>query len=425
MKITVYEDELKLENKLCVAVDVGKSSLDCYAPFKKDLFQMVVTDKLENRSNAVRGGLKKFQELAAEHGLDGVSVVCEPTGGCERTLLRVAHELGIDTAYVNGESVSKLRVVRQNDTGKSDELDPVVIHLAATQGKRLQVRHLSAGYAKLRELNVVYDQVCNEASMLKNCIHDALYRIFPDLRLECRQLFSSCGAALVKAFGGDPAMISRLGYQAFSERMKSHVPRLRVSTLKRIFADAQVNSLHFTTTEVRQIQREHLRDAYERWRRLDDRKESIKEQMWQVYRSLPESTTLQLPGVPDFMMARVIGETGPLSDYASHRRLLRMAGLNLRERKSGKYKGKNKISKKGRARLRKTLYQMAMLFLVKPGGIYSKDYTRRKLDGAPTKVAMTAIIRKFVRAIYGIHRSGKPFCLERINHCESQIEKAA
>lgn len=33
MKIAVYERELKLDNKLCVAVDVRKARLDCYNPF--------------------------------------------------------------------------------------------------------------------------------------------------------------------------------------------------------------------------------------------------------------------------------------------------------------------------------------------------------------------------------------------------------
>jgi transposase len=425
MKINTLNDELKLENKLCVAVDVGKSNLDCYAVFKKGTSQMVVTDKFENRSNMVRSGLMNFQKLAAEHGLGGVHVVCEPTGGCEQSLLRIAHELKISTAYVNGESVNKLRIVRQNDTGKTDDLDPATILLAATQGRQLTVRQLPAGYAELRELSVVYDQVSDEASMLRNCVQSALYRIFPDLRMKPRQLFSSCGNALITAFGGDPAQIIKADYPAFCEQMKKHSPRIRETTLKRIYADAQVNALHCTSDGVHAIQRECVMDLFQRWWRLAERKEQIKTQMRNIFSGLPEAETLVLPNVPDFMLARVIGETGPLSDYASYRRLLRMAGLNLREKKSGKYKGKNKISKKGRARLRRILYQVAMLFLVKPGGLYSKEYARKKIDGRPTKIVMTAIMRKFLRAIFGIHRSDSPFMLERFNCCKSQLEQAA
>jgi hypothetical protein len=43
-------------------------------------------------------------------------------------------------------------------------------------------------------------------------------------------------------------------------------------------------------------------------------------------------------------MARFLGETGPLSEYSGWRQLLRIAGVNLRERKSGFYVGQTKIA---------------------------------------------------------------------------------
>jgi hypothetical protein len=53
-----------------------------------------------------------------------------------------------------------------------------------------------------------------------------------------------------------------------------------------------------------------------------------------------------------FRLARIIGETGPLSDFANARVLLKYAGLNLRERQSGYYRGHTTLSKKGRSTLR-------------------------------------------------------------------------
>ncbi len=424
MKVKIVYPEFKLENKLCVAFDVGKSHLDSYSPFSNGPLQMIMNDRVRNKSNAVRGALLEYRKLASENGLEGVHVVCEPTGGFERTLLRIAHELGMTTAYVNGESVSKLRVVRQNDTGKTDQLDPRIIHLAATQGRQLQVRDLGDGYAELRELNVAYDQVCDQATVLRNCIHDALYRLFPDLNMSRSKLFGSCGEALVKAFGADPVSIARLSLPEFTRRMKSHARRVRTDTLNRIHSDAAINARHVVPTVVREVQRDHLRDLYDRWRRLEDRKKMLKEQMADTFRSLPEATSLTFPGVSDFMMARVIGETGPLSDYSSHRRLLRMAGLNIRQRTSGKYKGKDMISKKGRARLRKILYQVVMLCLIKPGRIYSMEYVRKKGEADASLPVIVALMRKFLRAVFGLHRSARAFDAGRLATCESQLKTA-
>lgn len=424
MKIKIVVPEIKSENKLCVAFDVGKSFLDSYSPFSNGPLQMIMNDRIKNRSNTVRGALLEYRKLAEENGLEGVHVVCEPTGGYERTLLRIAHELGMTTAYVNGESVSKLRVVRQNDTGKTDLLDPRIIHLAASQGRQLHVRRLKEGYAELREMNVCYDQVSDQAATMKNCIHDSIYRIFPDLKMSNFKLFGACGAALVGAFGADPVLIARLGFEEFIQRMKRHALRLRRDTLKKIYSQAIINAMHLAPTTVRQLQRDHLRYLYKTWRALEDRKEQLKKQIASIYQGLPEAGKLNFPGVSDFMMGRVIGETGPLSDYASHRRLLRMAGLNLRQKTSGKYKGKDKISKKGRARLRKILYQIVMLFLIKPGRIYSMQYARKIIEGASSVTTIVALMRKFIRALFGLHRSAMAFDMERFSTPESQFKAA-
>jgi len=68
-------------------------------------------------------------------------------------------------------------------------------------------------------------------------------------------------------------------------------------------------------------------------------------------------------GITLFNMARLLGQTGPLADFPSKRALLRYAGLNIRERKSGQYRGHNRISKKGRSLLRKVLGQMTFPLL--------------------------------------------------------------
>ena len=52
-------------------------------------------------------------------------------------------------------------------------------------------------------------------------------------------------------------------------------------------------------------------------------------------------------GLTLFNLARLIGQTGPLGDFRSKRQLLRYAGMNLRERESGTYKGQTRLSKKG------------------------------------------------------------------------------
>lgn len=428
MKITVLSPEVKTEKKLVVALDVGKDNLSCYSPFVRDGRNAVMVDDVENRSNAVRGAFFRYRALAGELGLEGVHILCEPTGGYEKNMLRIAHELGFSTAYVNGEAVAKLRVLVQNDTGKTDELDPRVVFTAGKDGRQLAIRSMPEPYQELRTLNTIYEQEDKCCVVAKNCLHDTLVQLFPDLRLSSCQLFGSCGAALIEAFGADPCAIVKAGRKAFERRMRTRAKYVRKTTLDKIYEAALLSSLHRMDAGVRAVLRERVQQLYSDWERHQGRKDALKERMAEIYRSLPECEQLgTIRGVSDFWMARLIGETGPLRDYAHPRRLLRMAGLNIRERSSGKYKGQNRISKKGRALLRKVLFQIVVLGLLKPGGLYSSWYTRRTVEseGEVVKLKLTtAVMRKFLVAVLGTYRSAMQFTEDRLSVCASVFEAA-
>ena len=63
---------------------------------------------------------------------------------------------------------------------------------------------------------------------------------------------------------------------------------------------------------------------------------------------IPPST----PGViSDKNIARLLAETGPLYEFTGWRTVMRYGGLNICMRKSGRYQGQNKISKKERSLL--------------------------------------------------------------------------
>ena len=112
--------------------------------------------------------------------------------------------------------------------------------------------------------------------------------------------------------------------------------------------------------------------------------------------------------------ARLIAETGPLSDFSSFRQLLRYAGLNLCERKSGVWRGKTKISRRGRANLRHVLNLWA-LSLVSPGRLYATYYRRKRdTEKMPGTKAMVCVMRKSLKMLYGWSRSGEAFDQGRV-----------
>jgi transposase len=129
--------------------------------------------------------------------------------------------------------------------------------------------------------------------------------------------------------------------------------------------------------------------------------------------------------VSKLAMARLLGEAGPLSAYTSWRQLLRMAGANLRERKSGKYIGQTRIARTGRPMLRAILNQMA-LPLVKRGRLFGSYYHHKTgVQKMPGAKAMTAVSRKVVKMISGWYRSGAAFDARRVFTCGGEYRRVA
>jgi len=233
----------------------------------------------------------------------------------------------------------------------------------------------------------------------------------------------------MEKFGCNPYTIVFVGKSKFAWTMKKYVPRIRNASIDKLYSQAQ--------SSVRQGLSERFIDIIERrliqlWTEYlihEGRKQEARLHMEELYGEAcaqdPRLPREEKGVITTFHLARIVAETGPLSDFASWRKLMRFAGLNLRERQSGKYRGKTKIAKKGRSGLRKILSQV-VLPLVTRDGLYGVYYHKKKEDTKmPGTKAMTIIMRKFLKMLFGWYRSGKAFDRERAFTCESSYLMAA
>ena len=124
---------------------------------------------------------------------------------------------------------------------------------------------------------------------------------------------------------------------------------------------------------------------------------------------IPES---QKDFVSEFYIARLLAETGPLSDFNNLKQLNNYLGLSLRERQSGMYKGRAKLSKRGRPLARKVL-SLIILPLVKKQALYGASYHKSKEHKAGT-LLMCNYMKKWLKAFFGIYRSQSAFDKSRL-----------
>jgi len=427
MKVT-SKDYIKLEaavRVLNVAVDVSRDWLTWYAQVNEQPRR----GQVGNRTGDIETLLTQLEQLASKHAYDEVRVICESTGAYHQSLLRLAAQRGMRTALASGEAVAKLRVVESNDWGKTDLKDPRAILTVALVGRLLIHRQLEEHYDQLRAWHRLLESAEGQLARAKTELHHELKMLFPDLDLSVAVLFGPTGGALVDRFGANPEGIVRMSFEAFAKTMRGQAKGAKTATLQAIYHQAQASAHQQVSSQVRHIHEQRVRQLREEIELFQRRKKTVAKQMVPLYQTL-RSQEPRLPearrGVISALnVARLVAEIGPLSDFPSVRELLRYAGLNLRERKSGYWKGQTKLSRRGRARLRKVLF-LIVLPLVRRGELFGDYYHGKKEhDKMPGTKAMVCVMRKFLKMFHGWHRSAVEFDQRRVFQCHSAYQECA
>jgi transposase len=422
MKVTRKAVEFKPDFFFNVCCDVHKDELYFFAKEPGTEYET----RCQNRTASVTKTLKAFEEEAAKVGKTVVRIVCEPTGQYDRVLLRTAHRLGFATSYVNTESVCKYRLIETNDNGKTDTKDPCVINSLATQNKVIRCRQYNVDYLTLRKLGSLAEDEEVVMVRLRGDLHREIFDLFCDYDFKKDFLYTCSGKSLVDLYGCNPYRIVRSGFKRFPERMRKAAKGIRHTTLQRLWASAELSVLHEHQGNYANLIEETIRRKYAEWEKRRDQRKSFEAQMVEILNRLREEDPNIPPPTPQIIseknLAKLLGETGPLSDFQSWRQILRYAGLNLRERESGTYKGGTKTSKKGRPRLRKILGNI-LLPIVPKHKLYGDFYHGKKKTMCGNK-AMVTVMRNFLRKFFGWYKAGGgSFDQKRFFNSKSEWEK--
>jgi transposase len=334
--------------------------------------------------------------------------------------------MGQTTAIVNPESVHKFKVIESNDTGKTDRKDCRVIFLLAKYDKTLIDRDIQKEYTVLRHLHSQYVDLEKNYVGLRCKIYNLLEELFPDYSMSLSFLYTKSGRLLIKRFNASPYKIVKNGFSYFFKRMKNFAPRIRKTTIEKLWQDAKT-SVHYQLDPCYvMVLESHFKSLWEEFFFIESRKDEVESKMEASYDQLKLSDpALPYPVkgfISKFRIAQLLAETGSLTDFKSVNQLLRYAGLNIRERQSGQYTGQNHISKKGRSNLRRVLGYI-VLPLVKKKALFGSRYHAKKDNGMPGNKAMVAMMRKFLKAFYGWYNSDEPFDINRIFLDEYQYQQ--
>lgn len=427
MNITYKIDKIKKNNWLNIAFDVSKDDLYMYTETGEETISCIA-DSFANKTDIILEKLEFMLQIATRDGYNGIHIVCEPSGGYESKLMGLAVKQGHAASYVSGEASSKFKMVEDNSNEKSDPRDARVIFKLARYCKFLKYRQLDQHYSRLRHYNRMHEQEQELKSYARSQMHHELKVLFSEQDWKEAFWYGVSGHAVLKLYQANPYKIIAGGKNRFYKRIKNLVRGIRHTTIERIWANACLSVKLGHPREISGLIATRIKQLWHDFQLHEQRLKEIKGQMADIYRELLDRGEQLPPIIKGFVsvenLARIAGETGPFTDFNSANQIKRYAGINIRIRESGQFKGQPKLSKKGRPRLRLILNQ-SIFHLIKKDRILGGYYHGLKDRGMNGTKAMSVVSRKLVDVLFVLSKEGIVFNANRLFVCESEYKQAA
>lgn len=393
------------EQTLVVGVDIGSETNFARAFNWRG---QEVSKKVFRFSNSLEG-FQTFMEYLKHHmesaKCERVIVGCEPTGHYWFNLAGYLKQAGISLALVNPYHVKQIKELDDNSPKKTDLKDPKTIAKLVVDG-RYSYPYLPEGiYADLREAVYSRELVVKELNACTNRIKRWLKIFFPEY-LKVYKVFSAESGLLVLETAPLPQDVKQLGAEGVNriwrEKKLRGVGMKRATTL----VEAAHNSIGLSGGECARTELQLLLEDY---RAKKSQLERITAILEAETRKVPNAEKLlAIKGVGLITVAGFLAEVGDVRRFDSPKQIQKLAGLELKESSSSKHRGRSSISKRGRKRLRKILFQV-MLPMIQNNAEFHEIYqyfTMRQQNPLKGKQAIVAAGCKLIRVFYAILKNG-------------------
>jgi len=344
----------------------------------------------------------------------------ESTGHYWKPLVYYLKDRGYILSEVSPSSTKKSKEMMDNSPLKSDPKDARVIADLVKQGKILTPIFPEGKILSLREIVHTRENFIKEWTSILNRLEKIMDVAFPERKEIIKKVGNKTSLFLLKE-APFPADILKKGLRWLSKYMwKKSRGRYNELNAKRLYNSAK------ETVGLKQGMEGFLYELNALLVRLKEINKKI-EEVESIIESYLEDIEearylLSIKGVGPNIAAAVISESGGLSKYRRTESVIKIAGLNLYERSSGKRRGEKHITKRGRKLMRQKLYFTA-LQQTHPGmPLYS--YYRRLVEenGLEETKAIIATARKLLRIMFALVRDKSEY---KWNYKERKSQKEA
>jgi transposase len=357
------------------------------------------------------------RERATAKGWAGVTVACEPTGHRWRVLGQLAADRSMPFVCVQPMVTSWSRRTEDLTCDKTDEKYAVLIARLTAQLRCYVPEPVDETWARLRHLGVRREQLITEGGSQVQQMRDLLECAWPAALDTARQPFKSAtwiAGLLVIAGrdGGDFARTRRLGAARFEQAARREITRrggkkpcLRIlSGLFAALGDPAGVAAH------RPGVLERVQLLLEDWLLTKTRGADTEQRMAGVVDELGlTGLVTSITGLSAVGAAAILAETGDLRRFATARAVVKHAGLAPREKLSGAFTGRTKLTGQGRPALRLAAWR-AVWGAQRANPVYGARYqylTSREQNKLTPTQAQTVIAAAILRQLHAVITTGQ------------------
>ena len=340
------------EDMLLIGADIGENTHFARACDWRGVEISRRAFKFKNSREGFERFLAWTVEMQKKGGKKKLLVGCEPTGCYWFTFQHYLKKHGIRLTLVNPFSVNRSKELDDNSPEKDDQKDPKTIVGLIKDGRFCDPYVPEGIYAEIREAQNCRDQIMKQHVRLSNQIQGWLQEYFPEY-LECYKKFDSESGMLLLRHAALPKDIAALGAEGINQIWRD--AKLRAVGIKR--AQTLVEAARTSVgIEGGAGARMAIRILVEDYWKKQEQLEMVEKLLEEAVMKVPNvEKLLAIKGVGLSTVAGFIAEVGDIGRFTDPKQIQKIAGLEIVKNSSGKKKGRPRISKRGRVRLRRVL----------------------------------------------------------------------
>ena len=391
------------EKTLIATLDIGKKVH--YGYFRTSKNKDIKPFRIYNTGKSFNKFWKKLCRFKEQHMLDEVVIGFESTGPYAEPISNYLRKKPVKLVQVNPLHTKRIKELTGNSPNKTDKKDPRVIADVISLGHSLTVIVPEGAAAQLRRLSHARERAMERRTAMNNQLQDLVFVIFPELG-DIIKPSTKTGMYLIKNYPGPESIVS-IGIETLCNIVrKVSRGRFGIDRAEELYNAAKESVGITEGKESILLETSHLVSNIETENRYI---ESLEEQMIVYLDQIPYShSILSVKGIGNITVAGLIGEVGDFRKFKTIPEIMKLAGLDLFEVSSGKHKGRHRISKRGRALMRKLLF-FAAINAVKSHGIMHARYQKMLDNGTPKIKALIAVSRKLLRIIFALARDNAKY----------------